>query len=75
METEGARPRGVVFWSLVIAMTFTILGSSLRLMGGVEGDIRRIALWVSIGGAGLLLLILGFAPQLLVRAHRDGDRR
>ena len=56
---------------LFAAMVLAIVGAAFSLIGGVEGDIRRIGLWVVIGGGVLALLILLFAPHLLGRADQD----
>lgn len=59
-----------MFWIFFAAMVFVILGAAFSLIGGVEGDIRRIGLWNVMGAGVLALLILLFAPHRLGGAER-----
>lgn len=71
MRTLRSSGRGVVRWILVVAMLLSVLGASLSLVGGVDGDVRRAGLWIVIvGGLGALLVLL-VAPHVVWRKDRD----
>lgn len=60
-----------MYWTFVVAVVLTVLGAALTLLGGVDGDIRTIGLWVVIvGGLGTLLTLL-LAPRRLQWHSRD----
>lgn len=74
MDTaDRSQSRTGVYWLLFASMALSVLGAGVSLISGLDGDLRRAGLWIVIacGLAGMLVLI--FAPRLLMQRGRDSE--